>query len=280
MTASDEQLRPARFEEADSKAFAPRVRWTWAVGVVAVLLAFVVGYRIREQVRVSELRGVLQQTYAQKVAQPGRQVIEFQNQIDRWVRAAAAQEPNHWVAEGFQFSDLHDRTGLYLRLPISRANRPEQIQQAARSLKPDAIGRCLGLAPLSARGLYARGDFLSSRWRRRIPETDSVLRLRVVEEELTRHIERDLPVLRRLIESEYFFLVLEQGNRRTRPVDAFVWDLKSKQPLFRGRVQASGGLVSARLRFGAHQAKRPNIGPESFGAVDCSIASKLKQAAP
>jgi hypothetical protein len=84
------------------------------------------------------------------------------------------------------------------------------------------------------------------------------------------------------LQTDWFLLVLEQGaERRSAPVDVFLWDLKRDQKLLATRVQARGALMPMRVRSsGAPAAPRVTADDlDGSGATDCSIASQIKELA-
>jgi len=144
----------------------------------------------------------------------------------------------------------------------------------------DALIRCLGIAPASARGLYQAGAFLTQAWVDEARTTPERIRLRVLDEQLARSVQVDVPAIATLLSAQYFLLVIQQGqSRRDAPVDVYLWDLREDRPLLRARVQGRGLLLPVRLRFdGVAPAPRPETPPSvhSIGAFDCSIAAQIK----
>ena len=113
---------------------------------------------------------------------------------------------------------------------------------------PDAITRCLGIAPASARGLWEAGSLLMPEWLASVRSADGMMRLRVLDDELARRASRDLPALMSMLEAEYFLLVLEHGEtRRNGPVDVFLWDLERGDRVLSLRTEASGFLLPVRI---------------------------------
>jgi hypothetical protein len=144
-------------------------------------------------------------------------------------------------------------------------------------MESDAITRCLGVAPASARSLYALRGFLGPELVERANATTDVMGLRVIDDELRRRIARDLPPVGNLLRSDWFLLVLERGeNRRDHPVDVYLWDLHSDRQLLAVRTRADGVLVPVRIAMpGAGNAPRPAA--STGGANDCSIAAQVKE---
>ncbi|MET0283906.1 MAG: hypothetical protein ABW352_05530, partial [Polyangiales bacterium] len=123
----------------------------------------------------------------------------------------------------------------------------------------------------------SKGSFLEKDWLQRAHEADSVLKLRVVAEELRQRSQRDLPFAADASQADWFFLVLERGdNRRDAPVDTYLWDLRSNKLLMSTRAKASGGLVSARINVAGSKPGHYGSGAQTGAAQDCSIASQIR----
>jgi hypothetical protein len=108
------------------------------------------------------------------------------------------------------------------------------------------------------------------------------LHLRVMDEQLARHITADVPVIATMMQARYFLLVLQQGeNRRDAPVDVYLWDIASETRLLAARIQDDGVLLPVSIRSmvpEAPEAPTPTSPPimTSGGAHDCSIAAQIK----
>jgi len=166
-----------------------------------------------------------------------------------------------------------------LRLPLSAAKSREEIANTARAIEPDNIATCLGLAPASARGLYEKGEFLTPAFLKELKKETGVLSLRVQDEMLSRRIRADLPSVLGLTRSDWFMLVLQEGeNRRDSPVRVYLWGLAQGELLLRARVQSQGVLLTTRI-LSQTTAHAPPIDPDrarAGSANDCSIASQIK----
>lgn len=278
------RLKPARPEPEELEgrpAYLPRFPWRWIVifgGLFAVLWGV---YEVRQRQRADALRAEILQSYERNLRPLAERYMRFRERIERWViDAAGAGEPERWVDPRLRISGLHAGEGLYLRIAASAATGPEAIARAARGMDSDALTRCLGIAPASARGLYESGAFLEPSFVDEVRSTSDWMRLRVLDEQLVRSTRVDAPVIASLLQAQYFLLVLQQGeNRRDAPVDVYLWDLRENRQLLRARIQASGILLPVRLRFGGTSpSPRPEGRPNllSGGAHDCSIAAQIK----
>jgi len=272
------RLRPARPDSGgDRPAYLPRIPWVW-IALGALGLGVVAGgYWLKEQRRANELRADILRVHEQ-LSDASERYLAFRTKLEGWIQAAASAQPRQHVDERLNLAGLRSGNGLYLRLSAADAKDPEGIDKGARAMDVDAIGKCLGLTPASARGLWERGDFLMPSWIDQAHAENGVMRLRVLDEMLARRIRNDLPSVLALLDSQWFMLVLQQGEtRRDHPVDVFLWDVKRGERLLSARVQASGMLVPIRNAIGEGPAgPRPPAQLTSGAATDCSIASQLK----
>lgn len=272
---------PEELELSGRPAYMPQLPWKWIVLFGGLFALVYGGYQVRERQRADALRAELLDTYQERLQGLSDRYVAFRERIERWtIEAAEAGEPEPWVDPRLRISGLHSSEGLYLRLPASHAIDAEHIEGGALSMQTDALTRCLGIVPAPARGLYESGRFLTREWVEEVRGTSDLMRLRVIDEQLARSSEVDVPVIASLMRARYFLLVIQQGeNRRDAPVDVYLWDLREDRQLMRARIQASGILIPVRLRFeGVPQAPPPSGHPELFsgGAHDCSIAAQIK----
>lgn len=206
--------------------------------------------------------------------------LGFRRRIEELVMATReAGEPDSWADPRLNISGLRSGEGLYLRLGADWTNEPDRIEGAALAMERDAITRCLGLAPTSLRGLYESGYFLTAEWVDQVRVEQDMMALRVLDDQLGRHIQVDAPVVLSMMQADWFLLVVQQGeNRRDAPVDVYLWDLGRNRQLLRARIQGRGLLVPVRLAFeGTHPAPAPGRPQVRSGAAhDCSIASQIR----
>jgi hypothetical protein len=283
---ADAPLAPAQPEPEELSGrpgYMPKIRWGAILGIVGAVILAISFYQAREAQRSDELRRQLLESHERQLSTVSERYQAFRSRIERWtMEAATAGEPEQMVDPRLRVAGLHDGEGLYLRLLASDATSPEGVARGATSMETDALTRCLGIAPLSARGLYEHGDFLMPEWVEGVRDERDFLRLRVLDEQLAGHVVADLPVLSTLMQAEYFLLVLQQGeNRRDAPVDVYLWDLREERQLLAARIQARGVLLPVHIRSlvpEAPAAPSPEAPPSmtSGGAHDCSIASQIK----
>ncbi len=277
-------LRPARpeaFEAGTRPDYMPRLPWRPFLLFGGLLALVFGGYQLREEQLREALRVQILRTHDERLSGLAERYRTFRGLIEqRTLEAAQAGEPERWVDPRLRISGLHDGPGVYLRLTLAQARSVEGIEDGARSMGADALVRCLGIAPASARGLYQAGAFLTQAWVDEARATPERIRLRVLDEQLARSVQVDVPAIATLLSAQYFLLVIQQGqSRRDAPVDVYLWDLREDRPLLRARVQGRGLLLPVRLRFdGVAPAPRPETPPSvhSIGAFDCSIAAQIK----
>jgi hypothetical protein len=269
--------RPA--VDHESAAYMPRV--PWRILLLGALSAGTVtaGYWISQQHKAEALRSQILRVRDEQLAEPARRYLEFRKKLEDLILGAQAKVPDSYADKRLRLAGLRSGKGLYLRLSAKDASSPKGIAAGAAQMEADAIAPCLGLAPMSARGLWEKGSFLLPEWMEETRKNDSVMKLRVTDTMLANHIRSDLPAVLNMLRSDWFLLVLQQGeNRREHPVDVFLWDLRSGQELLHGRIQAIGVMLSARIasKDAPRGPGRPIEGLEAATANDCSIAAQLK----
>ena len=278
-----DDLKPARFDERndEGRAFAPRLPWKWilAIGLVVALSAGY--YRWQQRSRAHQLRQTIHARWQTHAVPVKERIDTFRTEIESWVREAAAREPETWADPRLNLAGLHRAQGVYLRIHESQVSTSDAISDAARTMRPDAITRCLGLSPTSLKSFYDRVSYVNPSWLQQVEEAgDDVLRLRVLDEQLKNRIERDFPLMLDTTRSHYFLLVVQHGDsRREHPVDVFLWDLRRKEALLRTRTQARGTLIPVRIALGDTPAGAAPPPPQRSGVVDCSIAAQIRAAA-
>lgn len=275
------ELEPATFDENEERAFKAKGPWKW-IFLAVLSLACVVGfYQWRDRTRQAELKDQIVQHYNDSIAPTAARVNAFREKLEGWIMAVGADVPETRANPRLNLAGLHNASGVYLRIHAdSISDDPMAIRDSALTMERDTIGSCLGLAPLSLRGLYERVEFLQPIWLEDAREADTVLRLRTFLDELTNRQERDMPLLADMAEADYFMLAIQHGeNRREHPVDIYLWDLHSDEVLLQGRMQSRGTLIPARIAVGNAPAGRANPLPQRSAVADCSIASQIREAA-
>ena len=277
--STDAPLEPARPDSAgEERAFAEGFPWRWLAIGAAIVAAVAATYVMRRRAEADALRTQILRTHEGELSELGTRYTRFLDKLEGFVTAEARRsEPERFVDPRLRVASLGSGQGLYLRVPAADATKPDTLAAAAMQMESDAITRCLGIAPASARSLYALRGFLGPELVERANATTDVMGLRVIDDELRRRIARDLPPVANLLRSDWFLLVLERGeNRRDHPVDVYLWDLRSDRQLLAVRTRADGVLVPVRIAMpGAGSAPRPSV--STGGANDCSIAAQVKE---
>jgi hypothetical protein len=261
----------------------PRVPWVYvALGTLTLIVVFG-GYYFKQRSKADQLRAAMIRVHEVDLAQPREVYTKLRNKLEGLITTAAAAEPTTLVDPRLHLAGLRSGNGLYLRLPLAAAKDRDAIETEAKFVEPDHIATCLGLSPASARGLYEKGEFLTPEYLKQLKAQTDFLHLRVENEMLSRRIRADLPSVLGLARSDWFMLVLQEGdNRRDSPVRVFLWGLTKGELLLRTRVQSEGVLLTTRI-LSKTTGSAPPVDPEKVragAANDCSIAGKIKAIAP
>lgn len=271
------KLKPAHVDMAEQRAYMPRIPWAWIALTVAGVGTIATGYSLKQQQRADQLRAQIVRVHERELAPAAEKVLAFRDRLDTLIQDAGAREPERFIDERLKLAGLRSGQGLYLRLRAQRTDTPAHIRTEAASMQPDAITRCLGLTAASARSLYEQAAFLEPAWLDAHRHETSVMKLRVTDEMLAQHIRADLPAVLGLLKSDWFMLVVQQGDdRHAEPVDVFLWDLRSGDKLLSARIQARGALLPTRIISQGKPVGAAKAEWRSSGAQDCSIAAQVR----
>ncbi|MCA9600936.1 MAG: hypothetical protein R3A78_15730 [Polyangiales bacterium] len=277
---SHERIKPAtpNVVEAEAAGYRPKLPWKWIGLFGGAIVLFSLLYWLNERKESEALRGEIVARFDQGLAPAVERYRTFRERIDGLVLEAAKENPPaKTVDPRLEIAALHKGDGIYLRIPATAAADDASIQSAAHAMAPDAITRCLGIAPTSLKGFYDQGAFLMPAWLDEAKTTTSRPRLRVLASDLGLRIARDLPGLLKTTRAQYFLLALERGESRSEsPVDVFLWDLSSGKRLLSVRTEPTGELLAVRIAGAARVARDGQTG--SAGA-DCGIAAQVKELA-
>ena len=274
-----DDLQPARPDVRDERPkYMPHLPWRWILSIGLFLTLSIGTCHIRDRQETEALRATVLKAYGEQLEpMVSRYQALVANIRGNTSDAAKRSEPERYADPRLRIDTLGASKGLYLRLKVNDAKDPARIAAAAADLPPDAIARCLALAPLSAAELMARGSYLERGWIDRAREADSVLKLRVVAEELRQRSKRDLPFVTEALTASWFMLVLERGEtRREAPVDVYLWEVASNKLLLSSRIKAEGALVAARIAVGGVKPGHYAENAQTGAAQDCSIASQVR----
>jgi hypothetical protein len=274
------RLTPARPQSRSERTdYLPRLPWRYVLLGALALAIVVVGYIWKEQRKAVALRASILHVHQTELAPVRDQYLAARTKFERLITAAANAQPDTFVDEHLDLPSLRSGSGLYLRMPLAQAKSPTGIMAGAKAMAPDNIPSCLGLSPASARGFYELGAFLLPEFVAALKQ-ESVMRLRVRDNELSHHIRVDIPVVENMIHSQWLMLVLEEGkNRRDAPVRVFLWNLAHDELLLRARVKSQGILITSHiLSKGVDPERAPEPNEHNAAAAnDCSIAAAIRK---
>ena len=184
----EDDLKPARPDVRDepTQGYMPHLPWHWIGGVGLFLTLSIGTCHIRDRQETEALRTSVLASYTDQLKPVADRYQDLVHKIrTNTVAAAAKDAPEAHVAPRLKLDALGSGKGVYLRLKAGAAKEEKQIASASLDMPPDAIARCLGLSPLPAAELFARGSFLEKDWIEQAHEADSTMRLRVVAEEVS-----------------------------------------------------------------------------------------------
>jgi hypothetical protein len=275
------RLTPARpHSHNESAGYLPKIPWRYTLLGTLALLIVIGGYLWKERQKAVALRASIVRVHETQLAPAREAYVAARAKLERLIIAAANAPPDDFVDPRFHLPGLRSGSGIYMRIPLADATSSTAITKATNAMQPDTIPSCLGLAPVSARGLYETGAFLLPEFIADLQQQNSVMHLRVQDDVLSRHIRADLPSIMNMIHSQWFMLVLEEGeNRRDAPVRAYLWDLAREQLLLRARVRSQGILITSHiLSKGLDPERAPQRNElNAVAANDCSIAGAIKK---
>jgi hypothetical protein len=272
------QLEPARPDAGDtSSAYMPRVPWKWVLGIAAFLSVSVGTCYMRDRQEVEALRYKIRDGYASQLSPLSERYVAISGAVRNHVTAALSKGAQRYVDARLKLDLLGSAPGLYLRVRAPHAKDADSALADAAQLPPDAIARCLGVAPSSASELVTRGSFLDPAFIAQADAADTVMKLRVIAEELRQRSERDLADVGQALKAQWLLLVVERTeSRHDGPVDVFLWDLRENALLLSERTEARGALVSARIAVGGSAPQGYAEGAQTGAAQDCAIANAVR----
>lgn len=273
---SHERLKPATpFATVEGRGFGPRIPWKWVLGPALLLALGGGGLWVKNKREGDQVRAEVLARMGTGLAPGVERYRSFRSKLEGWAQAAAKENPPTPAVDArLDLSALHKAEGVYLRLKTDDAKDAASIEAAARRMHPDAITRCLGVAPTSLKGFYDQGAFLMPAWLEAVRREEDTKKLIVKRDDLALRVGRDLPGLLRTTQAQYFLLAVERAaTRQDAPVDIFLWDLRSGTRLLALRTVGAGEFITVHVGGGP----RSKI-PEGSGAADCSIAMQVKDA--
>jgi hypothetical protein len=271
-------LEPARPEAGENPSeYMPRIAWKWVIGIGAFLTLSIGTCRLRDRQELESLRHAVRGTYDADLAPVVKRYASVSEHVRHHVLAAAEKPAERYVDPRLKLDVLGTSPGLYLRIRATDGRRGDALFSDSATLPPDAIARCLGLAPADANDLLRRGSFLEPDFIAQAEEADSIMKLRVVAEEMRQRSERDLPTLAESLKAKWFLLAVERGESRQHgPVDIYLWDIDEDSLLLSAHTESHGALVAARIAVGGVTPQAYPDGAQTGGAQDCAIANSVR----
>ena len=273
------QLRPANADvEKESATF--RSRRPLKIAAILVLSALSLGglYFYREYRSTEALRASLLDAHHRLRRTRGAPVLSFERKVEALLRTSETPATAEGERGLLALERLREARGLYVRWQVgqgleSLAASPSQWQHTK-----DAFTRCLGISPASLPGFYEKSALFSSASTQAISQASGEMRLRVLEDEMTRRLRRDLPVLDYLMQSDYLMLVRERGKAGDPEAqDVYVWDLRSARLLAKQRLSLKGTLLTMKNEYAkGTPAKRP-LENASLAGMQCAAARVFMQ---
>src|SRR5690606_35015576 len=134
------------------------------LGTAGIVALFAV-YYVRKQQTSDALRQQMLTLHEERLTELSGRYLAFRERLEGMIaEAAQGGEPEEWVDPRLNITGLRGGAGLYVRLPVAAARERASIGPASRGARPDAIMRCLGIAPMNLSGLYEKGEFLTPEW--------------------------------------------------------------------------------------------------------------------
>ena len=221
--------------------YGPRLPWT-KILIVGVGVAIVVGTLwIQHRQKISTLHKQLRVVHQQKLQPVREHYLTFKGALIKKLGQQIGARPSEIQNPKLSVDWLRNRQGLYLHIDASRATLDKALKVALSNATPDGVMPCLGTTASAIQGLVEKGAFLDRSWLATQLKDTSLMRLRVVDDELQRRIRRDLPVIKSMMESDWLMLVVHHRSS----YDFRLWDLKKHQLLFDRRIEANARLIQA-----------------------------------
>lgn len=272
-------LKPAHPDPLEP-GYRLRLPWPWIVGGVLLVAGLAIFQLVRSERETSLERAAIEGAFDGELAPVVKRYRDFRSKLEGWVvDAAKTGEVEDFVDPRLKIGALHRGNGVYLRIAKQNALSPEAVDTAIRKMGKDAITRCLGVTPESLRSFYEAGEFLMPPWRERVANEKSFERLKVLREDLSTRVERDLPLVLESTQADYFLFALQHDadDRHADLTDVYLYDLRTDELLLRKRAVSKGKLIPARIVVAGVKPPPPRPMEQSYVAGDCSIASQVKE---
>jgi hypothetical protein len=222
--------------------------WLWA-GVL--ILGFGIAYWWKDQSALESQKSQVMAKQRALAKALGPQIFPFRDRVESWVRELAAPWKSDYVKPGVSSDRFVAGAGVYLRLRMSNALRPESIRRAAARSLHDGFTSCLFVAkglpdptrgvpcrspssceagtlcneysvcappprPYNMRLAYRALRVLSEEWSDELHEADSELGIKAYDRDLDSVTRNDVPIaVQILTRAQYFTLVLDEDPGRS-----------------------------------------------------------------
>lgn len=214
--------------------------WLWALVLVGGF--FVVYWRVVQGELESEKNRVMakQRAIAQSL---GPRILPFRDKLESWVQELAKPWPGPSVSHAVSVADLAKSSGVYLRIRLKNAGKPESIRQAAARSLRDGFTSCLFVdkaskdfaqgaacktsgdcnpgelcnewnvckpppSPYNVRLAYRAMRVLSTEWTDELHQAGSDLAVAGYDRDLDGVVKTDVPVAIDLLQRAKFFTVV------------------------------------------------------------------------
>lgn len=282
------------------------------LGIVAALVAILVGYHLMEERQLGRAKDSLLAKERAVGSTVGAGWFPLRDGIEKSVIDAAASSQPDFIDPEAAHWDFRSLPGLYLRVRIADAKDVTSLRSAAASSQKDGFVGCFLREPnaAAARGdadagafaeqpwnwqkAYAATRILTDDWTREVNASDDPVRLRVFEQQYDKAMKDEIPAAIDLLKRAQFFLfVLDEDAPDVHSAEAGVppteadlqraphfarvhlIDLRSHRELFRLRRSVEGSFIFA----GEH----PVTDPETLDAMkrqvnNCTLAKEVDRA--
>jgi hypothetical protein len=214
--------------------------WLWAAVVLGAF--FVVYWRVVQGALESDKNQVMakQRAIAQSL---GPRIVPFRDKLEGWVQELAKPWPGPMASHAVPVADLSKSPGVYLRIRLKNATKPENIRKAAARSLRDGFTSCLFVdkgstdlaqgpacktsgdcqsgqlcnewnvckppsSPYNLRLAYRALRVLSTEWTDELHQAGSDLAVAGYDRDLDKVVKTDIPVAIDLLQRAKFFTVV------------------------------------------------------------------------
>ena len=247
--------------------------WKVIALVISMIGLLVIIFRWQEHQRMEHLQNKLTRMH-QRLA-PDRSAYALLLGKMREVLASPNRGQRTAPTGSANLKLMRAQKGLYARIP-HHAGTKDQHLALVRVAPGDAVLSCLGVNATSVNDAIDQGQFLEKRWFAKEKQGASLMKLRVVEEEMRRRIKEDLPKVQEAIRAQWLLVV--KDDERGTAKQAEVWDLFQKKLIFATELKSRTQLIPLSYREGqrvGRKTPRSTIAEEKLD--DCALGTQLKE---